>query len=231
MKQSKMHKPATATGQADMDLVSQVLRGQGGAFRAIMQKHNQRLYRLARSITRSDSDAEEVLQESYVRAFGALDGFRGESSLATWLSRIVINEATGRLRSTRRAARLRTGVEAGAQGNVISFPFGTPDETPEKIMAQRQLLHLVEQAADALPDGFRLVFVARVIEGLSVEETAELFGLRPETVRTRLHRARHLLRKHIEQEIGPVLMDAFPFAGKRCARLTDAVAGRLGLAD
>jgi len=96
-------------------------------------------------------------------------------------------------------------------------------------MAQRQILDLVERATDSLPDVYRSVFVARVIEGLSIEETAELLGVRPETVKTRLHRARALVRKALDDQIGPVLLDAFPFAGRRCDRLTSAVMRRLGL--
>lgn len=96
-------------------------------------------------------------------------------------------------------------------------------------MAQREILRLVERATEALPEIFRTVFVTRVIEGMSVQETAELLEIEPETVKTRLHRARHLLRDQLESEIGPVLLDAFPFAGRRCARVTDAVLRRLGL--
>lgn len=98
-------------------------------------------------------------------------------------------------------------------------------------MAQRQLLQLVEDATDKLPEVYRIVFVARVIEGLSVEETAEILHLRPETVKTRLHRARRLVREQLDKQIGPVLMDAFPFAGRRCERVTAAVLHRLGLPD
>jgi RNA polymerase sigma-70 factor (ECF subfamily) len=98
-------------------------------------------------------------------------------------------------------------------------------------MAQRQLLQLVEQATDKLPEVYRIVFITRVIEGMSVEETAEILGLRPETVKTRLHRARRLVREQLDKQIGPVLMDAFPFAGRRCERVTHAVMRRLGLPD
>jgi RNA polymerase sigma-70 factor, ECF subfamily len=98
-------------------------------------------------------------------------------------------------------------------------------------MAQRQILKLVEQATDALPDAYRTVFVARVIEGLSVEETADLLGIKPQTVKTRLHRARDLVRKQIDETIGPIMLDAFPFAGRRCERLTTAVMKRLGLPE
>jgi RNA polymerase sigma-70 factor (ECF subfamily) len=117
---------------------------------------------------------------------------------------------------------------AQRQAEIIPFPLNTGDD-PERTMAQRQILALAERATDHLPDVYRMVFVARVIEGLSNEETAELLGVRPETVKTRLHRARALLRKALDDQIGPVLLDAFPFAGQRCERLTVAVMKRLGL--
>jgi RNA polymerase sigma-70 factor (ECF subfamily) len=116
-----------------------------------------------------------------------------------------------------------------AEAEIIPFPLASSTDDPERVMAQRQILRLVEEATDALPETFRLVFVARVIEGLSVEETAALLDLPPATVKTRLHRARKLIRARLEERIGPVLVDAFPFAGARCDRLTDAVLEKLGL--
>lgn len=114
---------------------------------------------------------------------------------------------------------------------VIPFPGNASMDDPERTMAQRQILQFVELATDSLPDAYRTVFMARAIEGLSVEETAELLDIKPETVKTRLHRARKLLRERLDEQIGPVLLDAFPFAGRRCERVTEAVMKRLGLAD
>ncbi len=210
----------------EMQLVGRALAREGGAFRTIIRMHNQRLYRIARSVVRNDSEAEDIVQEAYVRAFAQLGDFRGESSLATWLSRIVINEALGRLRKTRRTVAMPQNLQA----EIIKFPLN-PSDDPERTMAQRQILELVERATDRLPDVYRTVFVARVIEGLSIEETAELLDVRPETVKTRLHRARALVRKALDDQIGPVLLDAFPFAGRRCERLTAAVMQRLGFTD
>jgi RNA polymerase sigma-70 factor, ECF subfamily len=207
----------------DMQLVRRALAREGDAFRAIIKTHNQRLYRIARGVLRNDGEAEDVVQEAYVRAFASLGAFRGDSSLATWLSRIVINEALGRLRKRRRMVAM----PENPQAEIIRFPLNASDD-PERTMAQRQILALVERATDSLPDVYRTVFVARVIEGLSMEETADLLGVRPETVKTRLHRARALVRKALDDEIGPVLLDAFPFAGRRCDRLTEAVMKRLG---
>ena len=215
----------------DLNLARRALAREASAFRTIMTRHNQRLYRLARSILRNDGEAEDVLQEAYMRAFASLAGFRGESTLATWLSRIVINEALGRLRKRGRARTVPLPDEGSAMAEIIPFPLNAASDDPERNMAQRQILKFVEQATDALPETFRTVFVARAIEGLSVEETAELLGIKPETVKTRLHRARKLLREKLDEQIGPVLLDAFPFAGKRCERITEAVMKRLGLPD
>ncbi|RWP32066.1 MAG: RNA polymerase sigma factor [Mesorhizobium sp.] len=210
----------------EMQLVGRALAREGGAFHTIIKMHNQRLYRIARSVVRNDSEAEDIVQEAYVRAFAQLGDFRGESSLATWLSRIVINEALGRLRKRRRTVAMPQNLQA----EIINFPLN-PSDDPERMMAQRQILELVERATDRLPDVYRTVFVARVIEGLSIDETAELLDVRPETVKTRLHRARALVRKALADQIGPVLLDAFPFAGRRCERLTAAVMQRLGFTD
>jgi RNA polymerase sigma-70 factor (ECF subfamily) len=225
---SKLAIPVKMPGVAealsgDLMLVQRALARDAGAFRTIIKTYNQRLYRIARGILRNDAEAEDVVQEAYVRAFANLATFRGDSSLATWLSRIVINEALGRLRKRRRTVAMPENPEA----QIIRFPLN-PSDDPERTMAQRQILALVERATDSLPDIYRMVFVARVIEGLSMEETADLLGVRPETIKTRLHRARSLLRKALDDEIGPVLLDAFPFAGRRCERLTKAVMGRLG---
>ncbi len=214
---------------ADELLVKRALARDGGAFRAIMKKYNQRLYRLARGIVRNDSEAEDIVQEAYVRAFTHLADFRGESSLITWLSRIAINEAMGRLRGRRPTVDLVTFESQRTAAEIIQFPLTSKNDNPEQAMAQRQILQLVEQATDQLPQVYRVVFIARVIEGLSVEETAEALNLRPETVKTRLHRARRLVRAHLDKQIGPVLMNAFPFAGRRCERVTAAVLQRLGL--
>ena len=214
-----------------MDLVSRAIARERDAFRTIMQRNNQRLYRLARGVVRDDFEAEDVVQEAYMRAFAHLEAFRGDSSLSTWLSRITINEALGRLRARQRAPQASHVPDGRSEAEIIPFPGSPQSDDPERTMAQRQILRLVEQATDHLPEAFRCVFVARVIEGMSVEETAELLGLQPQTVKTRLHRARARVRKELHSRIGPVLLDAFPFAGRRCDRLTAAVMKRLGFVD
>ncbi len=198
------------------------------AIRSIMQSNNRRLYRLARGILRNDSEAEDVVQETYVRAFTHLQDFRGDSSFATWLGRIAINEALGRLRRQHASVEWTSLPPGTLEAQIIQFPLSAASEDPEKSMAQREIQHVVEHAIDDLPEAFRIVFITRVIEGMNVEETAEILGLKPETVKTRLHRARTMLRDNVEKKIGPVVMEAFPFAGKRCERLTEAVLKRLG---
>jgi RNA polymerase sigma-70 factor, ECF subfamily len=214
----------------DAELAQLACQRNGSAFRTIMQRHNRRLYRMARSVMRNDSEAEDVVQEAYVRAFANLAKFRGDSSLATWLSRIVLNEAFGRIRRRRPSVDL-TGIESRppSQGQIIPFPHSSPQLDPERTMAQREIQLILERAIDELPEAFRTVLVARVIEEMSVEETADLLGLRTETVKTRLHRARSLLKDALEKRVGSVLTDAFPFEGRRCERMTSEVLQRLGL--
>jgi RNA polymerase sigma-70 factor (ECF subfamily) len=217
-----------STGTADAELVKRAIGRDESAIRSIMQANNRRLYRLARGILRNDSDAEDVVQETYVRALTHLEEFRGDSSLATWLSRIAMNEALGRLRRQRPGVELSSLPPGTLEAQIIQFPHSATSEDPEKTMAQREIQRVVEHAIDELPDNFRIVFITRVIEGMNVEETAEILGLKPETVKTRLHRSRSMLRENVEKKIGPVVMEAFPFAGKRCERLTLAVLKRLG---
>jgi RNA polymerase sigma-70 factor, ECF subfamily len=211
----------------DVELVRRALARDETAVRAIMQANNRRLYRLARGILRNDGEAEDVVQEAYVRAFTHLESFRGDSSLSTWLSRITMNEALARLRRQRPAVEIDALPQGRLEAQIIQFPLAASDD-PEKSMAQREIQTVVEHAIDDLPEAFRLVFITRVIEGMNVEETAEILSLKPETVKTRLHRARTMLRDNVEKKIGPVVMEAFPFAGKRCERLTEAVLKRMG---
>jgi RNA polymerase sigma-70 factor, ECF subfamily len=220
--------PQTPCGEtSDAELVQRARDRDEAAIRSIMRSNNRRLYRLARGILRDESEAEDVVQETYVLAFTHLENFRGDSSLATWLARIAINEALGRLRRQRPAVEWTSLPPGTLEAQIIQFPIAAVSD-PEKTMAQRQIQHVVEQAIDELPEAFRIVFITRVIEGMNVDETAEILGLKPQTVKTRLHRARAMLRGNVEKRIGPVVMEAFPFAGKRCDRLTGAVLQRLG---
>ena len=201
------------TGLPDVTLAERCLARDEDAIRELTRRYNQRLYRVARGILRSDLEAEDVVQDTYIRALAGLKGFRGQSSLGTWLVRIAINEALGRLRRKKPEA--------------LDAPPAAPVVDPETLMATAESRVMLERAIDDLPDAFRSVFVARIVEGLSIEETADLFGLRPETVKTRVHRARVRLRASLETQLGPAVRESFAFDGARCDRLTDAVILRL----
>jgi len=233
VKKATRTRPHTARGKAaglgDAELVRRAQQKDEGAFREIMQRHNQRLYRVARGVLGNDSEAEDVVQESYLRAFANLAGFRGESSLVTWLTRIVVNEAVGRLRQRRPTVGLEVlDSENTTMSHVIPFPTANID--PERVAAQREIRRMLERAIDELPQAFRSVFVMRVVEDMSIEETASLLSLREETVKTRLHRARKLLQQALDERLKPALMDTFPFDGARCERMTQRVLLRLGFA-
>lgn len=213
---------------AEEDLVAHARNGARGAFAAIIQRYNQRLFRLARGIVSDDTEAEDVVQESYCRGFAALSSFRGDASLLTWLSRIAINEARGRLRRRRHTVEL-SEIEIAQVNNSLVIPF-KPDQSlrnPESDAARAQIRALIERAVDDLPDGFRLVFILRDVQECSIEETAELLGLKPETVKTRLHRARHQLRSALERDLHSAVHEAFPFLGARCERISQRVLARL----
>ncbi|HKD26917.1 MAG TPA: RNA polymerase sigma factor, partial [Xanthobacteraceae bacterium] len=188
----------------DAQLVQLALQRDSGAFRLIMRRHNRRLYRVARAVTRDDNEAEDVVQEAYCLAFANLSRFRGDSSLASWLTRIALNEALGRLRRRRPTVELSTlDAESQDEMRIISFPLTTANADPERAVAQREIRRLMERAIDDLPETFRMVFVMREIEELSVEETADFLGIPQATVKTRLHRAHRLLRQTLDEQLAP----------------------------
>jgi RNA polymerase sigma-70 factor (ECF subfamily) len=214
----------------DAALVRLARQRDGNAFRVIMQRNNQRLYRVARSVVQDDSEAEDVVQQAYVNAFDSLGKFRGDSSLATWLTRITLNEALGRLRRQRPMVDLEVlDVEPAGSSKIVAFPLMPATSDPERDAAQRQIRHLIERAIDDLPEIFRVVFVMRDVEDMSIEETAGFLGLPPATVKTRLHRARRQLRQALDEKLASTLTGAFPFDGKRCRQTTDKVLERLQL--
>lgn len=229
--------PVTAAPARDVgaipesELVALASRGDADAVRHLIQAYNRRLYRVARAVLHDESEAEDVVQEAYVRAFTNLDRFRGESSFATWLTRIALNEALGRIRRRRPKVALDAldNPQERARMTVIPFPLMKTEADPEQTAARQQVRRLLERAIDDLPDPFRVVFMLRDVEEMTVEETARHLGLRPETVRTRLHRARTRLRKALDSELASALTDTFPFGGARCARVAAAVLQRLTL--
>ena len=225
--------PARLRPQSELDalddagLVQLAKARDEAAIRALTRRYNRRLFRLARSILRDDAEAEDVVQETWVRAVTALDSFRGDSAFATWLTRIAINEALGRRRKQRPTIDWDSHGDTMSEAEIIQFPVSAMTGDPERTMARSEIREVLEQSIDELPDTFRGVFVARIVEGLSVEETAELFAIKPETVKTRPHRARNLLREALDRQLGPALTETFPFDGARCERMTDEVVRRL----
>ena len=215
-------------GLADAALVELARGGRREAFLQVIRRCNQRLFRIARGVVHNDAEAEDVVQAAYVNAFEHLDGFRGDAMVSTWLTRIVLNEARGRLRARKPTVDVeQIEVAQGEAGRVLAFPSRFGAEDPASSAARREIRLLLERAIDALPEHFRLVFVMREIEECTVEETAECLGLRPETVKTRLHRARQRLRASLEDALAPAIGDAFPFLGARCDRIAATVIAHL----
>ena len=194
------------------------------AVRHVLTCNNQRLFRAAWSILRDRSEAEEAVQAAYVSAFSSMDRFEGRSSLSTWLTRIVVNEALGRLRSGRRR-RVRLEAEGVPVLDAYREKLMAGSETPppDAVVAREQLRRLLEHAIGGLPAIFRTVFVLREIEGLSVEDTAEVLIIPPATVKTRLLRARRKLQEALAPEVHEALTGTFPFAGSDCAAMTERV--------
>ena len=189
------------------------------AFEQLMRRHNRALYRTARSIVRDDAEAEDVLQEAYLLAFRGMDSFRGESSIATWLTRIVINEAIAR---SRKKGRLAEIIELDGETMMDEH-----NERPEQALLRSEARRLIEQKIDGLPAAFRTVFVLRALEEMTVEEIAACLEIPEATVRTRYFRARGLLREALSRELDVALEDAFAFDGARCDRIVASVLARL----
>ncbi|MGN6155645.1 MAG: RNA polymerase sigma factor [Sphingomicrobium sp.] len=200
------------------------------AVRHLVTANNQRLFRAAWSILKDRAEAEEAVQAGYLSAFSAMEKFEGRSSLSTWLTRIVINEALGRLRSQRRR---REQLESEGVTLIESYrerlAQASVEPAPDVMVAREQLRALIEKSVADLPDTFRSVFVLREIEGLSVEDTAEVLGIPAATVKTRLHRARAKLQQALAPEVKGAFSGSFPFAGADCAAMTDRVLAALDL--
>lgn len=214
---------------SDAELVELARQGGENAIRTLIERNNQRLFRAARSVLRNDSEAEDVVQETYVKAFTALASFRGEASFSTWLTRIALNEAVSRLRRRRKDSDLEAldqAVSADA-GLVSLFPLSLVPLPADTEAARSEMRQMLETAIDGLPEGFRTVFVLRDVEGLSTEETADHLALKPETVKTRLHRARRMLRAVLEEELRGSFAELYPFDGARCVHMADRVIAKL----
>jgi RNA polymerase sigma factor (sigma-70 family) len=209
----------------DLSLVRSVLAGDPAAFELLMRRHNRRLYRLARAVLRSDEEAEDALQEAYLSAFRGLAQFRHESALSTWLSRLVLNEALGRLRRSARRQNVIPMVSSNADTEMNAMADDA--EGPDQALGRAQMRALLERKLDALPESFRVVFVLRSVEDLSVEETAQCLNIPAGTVRSRYSRAKALLREALAQEVDLAEQDLYQFGGEHCDRVTTMVLRKL----
>jgi RNA polymerase sigma-70 factor (ECF subfamily) len=222
--------PAVDDKTPDSELVRRVAIHHHEAFRVLMKRHNQMLYRAARSILKNEAEAEDAVQEAYMQAYKAMGDFRGDAKLSTWLVRIVVNESITRLnKHTRRAEIIRLDGEEPQQdqhSSEDSMNESAP-EHPERAAQRAEARRLLEAKIDQLPDAFRTVFVLRAVEEMTVEEAAVALGIPEATVRTRFFRAKALLRESLSREIDIAHGDAFAFAGARCDRITANVMARL----
>ncbi len=210
------------TSLSDEEVIQRVQAGETSLYEILMRRYNQRLYRVARSILRNDSEAEDVMQEAYVRAFEHLGDFAGEAKFSTWLTKIAVYEA---LRRLRRQGRLE-GLDSMQESKEHKLAE-TGVRDPERQAYDRELRQILERSVDLLPDVYRTVSVLRLVEGLSVAETAACLEVGEETVKTRLHRARALLRRELHQRAGMVAGEIFPFHLSRCDRVVAGVFQRI----
>lgn len=212
----------------DLQLAQLCAAGDGAAARHLLGVNNQRLFRTAWSVLKNRSEAEDAVQAAYVAAFAAMGRFEGKSSLSTWLTRIVLNEALGRLRKRkRRQAQLEQQGVTALDSYRETLMRGSEPDAPDAALAREQVRRLLEQAIADLPEAFRTVFVMGDVEGLSVEDTAEVLGILPSTVKTRRLRARRRLQQSLAPEVRQILTGVFPFAGADCAALTERVLAQL----
>jgi RNA polymerase sigma-70 factor (ECF subfamily) len=221
--------PAPAQDLTDPELATRIAQGDRDAFSVLMRRHNRALYRAARAVLRNDADAEDAVQDAWLQAYDAIGGWRGDAKLSTWLTRIAVNAALQRLRKRARTAeiiRMDGEVPMGVSGDDDGATPVAPDR-PDLAAMRAETRRLIEKAVDALPDAFRVVFMLRAVEEMSVEETASALGVPEPTVRSRFFRARSQLRESLAREIDLAVEDAYGFAGARCDRIVARVLARL----
>src|SRR5215204_6688282 len=212
----------------DKELLERARKGDAAALRMLIRRHDKYLYRVVRSLLADDNEAEDVIQETFIRAFRGLENFRGDANIRTWLTRIALNEAVRRRRGQRSTFDLgELHVRQDRDPQQTSASWLAPDSDPERAAARSQMRQILERAIDGLPASFRTVLILRDVEEASVQQTAKLLGIRSETVRTRLHRARRFLREKHGAEFALALKDVFPFERPRCDALVDRVIEQL----
>lgn len=210
---------------SDEVVVDEIRAGDASRFEILMRRHNQRLFRTARAILRDDAEAEDAVQQAYLAAYDRLHQFRGDARFSTWLTRIAVHEALRRARKQGRLADLDV-LEGGARDDTLLPPV----RSPEDAAADGELRAVLEEAIDALPESYRVIFVLREVEELSTRETADCLQMTEEAVRVRLHRARKALREWLYERADRLAGEAFHFAGERCDRIVQHVMERVASA-
>jgi RNA polymerase sigma-70 factor (ECF subfamily) len=213
----------------DIDLLERARQRDTAAFSVLVRRHDRYLYRVARSVLRDDVEAEDVVQQTYLTAFTKVADFRGRANLRTWFTRIALNEALRRRRQQRSLVELGEIDTPKERARSWVHLSQLTNSSPEGQAARSQIRRLLERAIDNLPPAFRTVLIMRDVEEASVEEIASVLRIKPETVRTRLHRARAMLRKRLGEEIGSGLKDVFPFERPRCDALVARLLAKVGL--
>jgi RNA polymerase sigma-70 factor (ECF subfamily) len=223
-------KPRPAVQPDDTELAARIAGRDQGAFEMLMRRHNGKLFRVARSILKDDADAEDAVQEAYLEAYRHIGEFRGGAQLSTWLTRIVINQALMRVRKQKREHVVLSFNDrrAPAPESGVADVADARTESPSSAALRAEVRRLIERRIDELPVAFRTVFIMREVEDMSVEQTAACLSIPPATVRTRLFRARTLLRESLAREIDMATLDVFGFAGERCDRIVATVLDRVG---
>jgi RNA polymerase sigma factor (sigma-70 family) len=217
-------RPSPEAAPDDLGLARRVAAGDRVSFELLMRRNNRRLYRLARATLRDDAEAEDALQEAYLSAYRAIGSFRGDSTLATWLSRMVLNECLGRLRKN---ARRQNVIPLVTSDDMDTTAPDDDRDLPDKVLVRSEIRAMLERKLDQLPEDFRTVFVLRAVEELSVEETAACLGIPEATVRSRHFRARSLLRESLARDFDVAERDVFDFGGVHCDRIVAGVSARL----
>jgi RNA polymerase sigma-70 factor (ECF subfamily) len=209
-----------ASTLTDTDLVRRILAGETGFYEVIIRRYNQRLYRVARSIVQNQEEAEDVVQDTYARAFEHLAQFEGRALFSTWLTKIAVHEACDRMKTRSKHKAIDSTLSHASELSRMAH-------TPEHDRLAEEPRAILESAIDRLPEAYRSVFVMRSLEEMNTSETAQCLAISEETVKTRLLRARRMLRRTLYKEVHAASVDAFRFLGERCDRLTANVLGRV----
>jgi len=213
--------PARLALPTDSEIVRRIRAGEHALFEVLMRRHNQRIYRAARAVIKDEAEVEDVMQQAYINAFTHLHQFEDRSEFSTWLTRIALNEAFARRNKMKRAESFTA--HAGDEAGVVMETIRSTQPDPERQAYAQELRRVLELAVDELPESYRTVFMLRDVEGLSTSETGAGLGIGDEAVKTRLHRARAMIRRSVSAHIGALTGSTFQFQAPRCDRVVAAV--------